>query len=66
MSIWSGMLMWYWACRLSWCVCVCVQVSFRLTSTPCVVVSGKYGTSANMERILKAQASLVGLERSGR
>ena len=33
-----------------------VKVSNRLTSTPCVVVSGKYGQSANMERIQRAQA----------
>lgn len=36
-----------------------VQVSTRLSSTPCVVVTGKYGHSANMERILKAQVSVV-------
>ncbi len=33
-----------------------VKVSNRLTTTPCVVVAGKYGQSANMERIMKAQA----------
>ncbi|EFJ49245.1 hypothetical protein VOLCADRAFT_80696 [Volvox carteri f. nagariensis] len=33
-----------------------VKVSNRLATTPCVVVSGKYGQSANMERIMRAQA----------
>ena len=33
-----------------------VKVSSRLATTPCVVVSSKYGWSANMERIMKAQA----------
>jgi len=33
-----------------------VRVSSRLSTTPCVVVSSKYGWSANMERIMKAQA----------
>ena len=33
-----------------------VKISQRLSSTPCVVVSSKYGWSANMERIMKAQA----------
>ena len=33
-----------------------VKVSNRLLTTPCVVVAGKYGQSANMERITKAQA----------
>ncbi len=33
-----------------------VKVSTRLLSTPCVVVAGKYGQSANMERITRAQA----------
>jgi len=32
-----------------------VKVSTRLASTPCVVVAGKYGQSANMERIMRAQ-----------
>lgn len=32
------------------------QVSSRLATTPCVVVTGKYGNSANMERIMRAQA----------
>ena len=33
-----------------------VRVSRRLSSAPCVVVSGKYGWSATMERIAKVQA----------
>jgi molecular chaperone HtpG len=33
-----------------------VQISDRLTDTPCVLVSDEYGMSANMEKILKAQA----------
>ncbi|KAL6983283.1 hypothetical protein U1Q18_016673 [Sarracenia purpurea var. burkii] len=32
-----------------------VQVSKRLSSSPCVLVSGKFGWSANMERLMKAQ-----------
>ncbi|KAF9132137.1 heat shock protein 90 [Mortierella sp. 14UC] len=33
-----------------------VQVSRRISESPCVLVSGMYGMSSNMERILKAQA----------
>lgn len=33
-----------------------VKVSDRLSNTPCVLVTAEYGWSANMERILKAQA----------
>jgi heat shock protein beta len=33
-----------------------VKVSTRLATTPCVVVTSKYGWSANMERIMRAQA----------
>ncbi|KAG8366500.1 hypothetical protein BUALT_Bualt17G0086500 [Buddleja alternifolia] len=32
-----------------------VQVSKRLSSSPCVLVSGKFGWSANMERLMRAQ-----------
>ena len=33
-----------------------VKLSNRLVTTPCSVVTSKYGWSANMERIMKAQA----------
>eukprot|EP00163_Fabomonas_tropica_P018317 TRINITY_DN32601_c0_g1_i1.p1 TRINITY_DN32601_c0_g1~~TRINITY_DN32601_c0_g1_i1.p1 ORF type:complete len:800 (+),score=354.80 TRINITY_DN32601_c0_g1_i1:191-2590(+) len=33
-----------------------VEISNRLTSSPCVLVTSKYGYTANMERIVKAQA----------
>lgn len=35
-----------------------VKISTRLASTPCVVVTSKYGWSANMERIMRAQVGL--------
>ncbi|GAB2285194.1 hypothetical protein Dimus_019645 [Dionaea muscipula] len=32
-----------------------VQISNRLSTSPCILVSGKFGWSANMERLMKAQ-----------
>lgn len=33
-----------------------VMISNRITDSPCVLVTGEYGWSANMEKIMKAQA----------
>merc|ERR1711979_13364 len=46
-----------------------VQVSDRLVNSPCVLVTSEYGWSANMERIMKAQAlrdNTMGMYMSGR
>lgn len=32
-----------------------VKISNRLSTTPCVIVASKFGQTANMERIMKAQ-----------
>jgi len=39
-----------------------VKLSKRLASTPAVVVASKWGTSAHMERIMKASVSWGGRE----
>ena len=46
----------WWKSKLPENVIEGVKVSNLLSTTPCVVVSSKYGWSANMERIMKAQA----------
>ena len=37
-------------------MCVQVVMSERVTESPCVLVTGEYGWTANMERIMRAQA----------
>lgn len=36
-----------------------VQVSRRLSSSPCVLVSGKFGWSANMERYCPSLSTII-------
>lgn len=40
-----------------------VQISNRLSSSPCVLVSGKFGWSANMERLSAFLRLIVYFER---
>ena len=49
-------LMSWWKEELGSTAVEAVKVSNRLADTPCVVVTSKYGWSANMERIMSAQA----------
>ncbi len=36
-----------------------VKLSSRLATSPCIVTTSKYGMSANMERIMRAQVTSI-------